>query len=65
MCDACFQKFRTVIQLSDQLIHLSDKAEKACTENATFVLCGIIKDSAFKIRNETEHYVEKASQDKI
>lgn len=60
MCDSCCRKFRTVIELSDELIHLADEAEVSCGENGSLVLCGIIRDNAYKIKTETQRQFNKS-----
>jgi len=55
------------LELARQLIMLADDAEAEAEDDSCVVLCGVIRDSAYKIRNlaerERDVHIERGSWD--
>ncbi|MFA5794191.1 MAG: hypothetical protein WC980_03895 [Candidatus Brocadiia bacterium] len=61
----CHQYLQKALDIYGQLIILADEGETACSNDecpGCLVLYGIIRDSAYKIRNQAEVEINKHKQ---
>ena len=49
------QHIKKVLELARQLIIVADQGELDCEDDGCYVLYGIIRDCAYKIKNQAEH----------
>ena len=67
MTNECDRYLEKTLDITDEMIRLADQAEAACSDNRCAVVYGILRDSAYRVRNEAqrerENHLTKAVPD--